>query len=405
MRLLLLVGCLPACWAQSVQPDTAASAPTKKATSFKVVGYFPQWGMFNTPAYNVKNVITSGTAPMLTHLIYAFSDIENNKCATYDAWADTLQPLPANQTVNGVADVEKPGVLAGNFHQLQEFKKLYPNVQIEISIGGGGMPPSKFSVASLPQNRAAFVASCIAMYIKGQYAPGIVQPGTFTGIDIDWEFPQTAADEANYIALLEEFRNQLNALGSGYTLTSNTGTSVGQWRWMNPDAAQNSVDFFNVSMYDFAGPWENSTGFTAPLTQSTVDPNPKNNADYVVRSLEGMGVVSSKIVFGMPLYGWHWTAVPATHNGLFQAGAADPDVYPYHRIAALTGYGVYRDTTTNEPWLYSAAARSFWTYDDTTSLEYKANYVAQKGLGGVMFWELSGDTADGAMIKAVVGSL
>src|SRR5581483_11509173 len=95
------------------RPSLAASPP------FKVVGYFPLRGKFNTPAYNVKNVITRGTAPLIRHLIYGFSDIENNRCATYDDWADYRQPLPATLTVDGVADVEKAGVLAGNFHQLQ----------------------------------------------------------------------------------------------------------------------------------------------------------------------------------------------------------------------------------------------------------------------------------------------
>jgi len=372
------------------------------ATSFKVVGYYPQWGMFNTPAYNVKNLVTSGTAPLLTHLIYAFSDIENNQCATYDDWADYRQPLPANLTLNGVADVEATGVLAGNFHQLQLLKKSYPSLPIMISIGGGGMNPSVFATAAQPANRQAFVASCIKMYIKGNFAPGLSFPGIFTGIDLDWEFPKTSTDLSNYLALLQEFRRQLNAVGSGYVLTSVGGTWWGQWNYMNLNVAQSYVDFFNVPMYDFDGPWNNTTGLIAPLTQSSLDPSKNNNLSYVVSQYLSMGVEKQKIVFGMPLYGYRWTNVPNVNHGLFQSGTPDTNPYPYWQIAGLTGYTKYRDKNTQEPWLYNATTRTFWTYDDATSLAYKSQWAGGQGLGGVMFWELSNDTANGAMVKATV---
>ena len=368
----------------------------------KVVGYYPQWGMFNTPAYNVKNLVTSGTAPLLTHLIYAFSDIQNNQCATGDDWADYRQPLPASVSLNGVADVEAPGVLAGNFHQLQLLRARYPSLPILMSIGGGGANPAIFSQAAQAANRRAFVASCINMYIKGNFAPGLSGPGIFTGIDIDWEYPKTADDLNNYVALLQEFRTQLNALGSGYLLTTVGGTWWGQWNYMNPNAAQSYIDFFNLPLYDFDGPWNNTTGLNAPLYQSSLDPSTGNNASQVVQKYLAMGVEKQKIVFGMPLFGWRWTNVTNVHSGLFQSGTPDSYPYPYTQIAGLTGYSKYRDSKTQEPWLWNPSTRTFWTYDDAPSLAYKAKYVSAQGLGGVMFWELSNDTASGALVKATV---
>lgn len=43
----------------------------------------------------------------------------------------------------------------------------------------------------------------------------------FDGIDVDWEFPDNAAQGKNYLLLLREMRNQLNALkdGSRYFLS------------------------------------------------------------------------------------------------------------------------------------------------------------------------------------------
>jgi len=51
------------------------------------------------------------------------------------------------------------------------------------------------------------------------------------------------------------------------------------------------------------------------------------------------------------------------------------------------------------PWLYNAERRIWISYDDSQSVELKARYVRERGLGGVMFWELSGD--DGTLLRAI----
>jgi chitinase len=104
----------------------------------------------------------------------------------------------------------------------------------------------------------------------------------------------------------------------------------------------------------------------------------------------------------MPLYGYRWTNVTNVHHGLFESGTPDNYPYPYWQIASLTGYTKYRDSKTQEPWLWNGSTLTFWTYDDATSLAYKATWAGGQGLGGVMFWELSNDTTNGAMVKATV---
>ena len=49
------------------------------------------------------------------------------------------------------------------------------------------------------------------------------------------------------------------------------------------------------------------------------------------------------------------------------------------------------------PWLYSPSQGVMITYDDAESLGEKLDYVIAEDLGGVMFWEFSGDTADSAL--------
>jgi chitinase len=38
-------------------------------------------------------------------------------------------------------------------------------------------------------------------------------------------------------------------------------------------------------------------------------------------------------------------------------------------------------------------------------MQLKAGYVRRNRLGGIMFWELSGDTPDGELIGSIAGGL
>jgi chitinase len=43
----------------------------------------------------------------------------------------------------------------------------------------------------------------------------------------------------------------------------------------------------------------------------------------------------------------------------------------------------------------------WWSYDTPGTLAGKMTYKKNQGLGGTFFWELSGDTSNGALIKAL----
>jgi len=45
---------------------------------------------------------------------------------------------------------------------------------------------------------------------------------------------------------------------------------------------------------------------------------------------------------------------------------------------------------------------NFWSYDCPEALRVKMDYVRSHHLGGVMFWELSQDTDDGELLRALI---
>ena len=107
---------------------------------FKRVGYFTQWGIYS--GNFVKRVETTGQAAKLTHVNYAFGNVnaagncfEVNEAGQGDAWADYQRPATADDAVDGVADSwGQP--LAGNFLQLRKLKARHPNLKVPMSLGG-----------------------------------------------------------------------------------------------------------------------------------------------------------------------------------------------------------------------------------------------------------------------------
>src|SRR5207253_2095146 len=142
-------------------PARAAVGPN----STHVTAYFTQWSIYRRN-FTLYNVQANGQADRLTHINYAFGDISPSyQCATVDAFADYNKIFKAGESVDGVADTSSQP-LKGNFNELRKLKLLHPNLKVIMSIGGWSLS-ANFSQAAMPANRAAFMASCIDMYLKG----------------------------------------------------------------------------------------------------------------------------------------------------------------------------------------------------------------------------------------------
>jgi len=372
------------------QPSRAA----EKGQRPLLVGYFPQWGIYNDPPYFVKDLISSGSAQLLDQLNYAQGFIVDGRCAVADPNADLNRTYSAADSVDGSTD-NPLSKLHGSFHQLQELKRLYPQMKILISLEGKA---SAFAEAAQPQNRVAFVASCIDTFVHGHLAPGTDAANLFDGFDLDWEYPHPE-DVPNYLALLQEFRRQLDADRPGLKLTIAAGPSPHMYHGVDFAAVAKVVDLVGLMNYDYSGPWRSQTGFHAPLYSDH-----GGNADGTVREYEDAGVPADKLLLGVPFYGYSWKSVGAENHGLFQPGESIHEDRPYRYIQTIVGAStVYRDATAQAPWLYDGD--TFWTYEDPVSARFKSAYAQQHHLGGVMVWELGEDSSDGLLLKAVHAGL
>jgi chitinase len=362
-----------------------------------LTGYFPQWGLYNDPQYNVNTLYTTGGAAVLDQMNYAQAFVTGGHCSISDPNADLNFSFAADQSVDGVADT--PGQLfRGNLNQLVKLKKKLPNLKLIISLEGRA---SSFSEDAKPENRSAFIDSCIDIFLKGNLAPGIQAPGLFDGIDIDWEYPHQE-DAENYVAMLTEFRAKMNALRPGLRLNVAVGPSPRMYPGTDLATVAKIVDQVGLMTYDFNGPWSDTTGFISPLRSG-----PGQEGGSVERTVAGYmkaGVPAAKLLVGLPFYGYGWHKVEVENNGLFQEGQAIHGDQPYRSIVDLLPKStVYRDPDSHAPWLFDGDI--FWTYEDPTSIKHKSDYIREQHLGGFMIWELGEDTSNALLLHAAHNGL
>ncbi|MEV5240834.1 glycoside hydrolase family 18 protein [Streptomyces cinnamoneus] len=383
--------------ALAAAPATA-DTPDDTAAGRRVVGYFTNWGVYERN-YHVKNIETSGSAARLTHINYAFGNVSGGKCTIGDAYADYDKAYDAAGSVDGKADTWDDGALRGNFNQLRKLKKLHPGLKVVWSFGGwtwsGG-----FGEAA--RNPAAFAESCYGLVKDPRWAD------VFDGIDIDWEYPNacgltcdTSGRTAfrDLMAALRAKFGSKNLVTAAITADASAGGKIDA---VDYAGAARYVDWYNPMTYDYFGAWE-AKGPTAPhspLTSYNGIPKAGFTTDATISKLQSLGIPSSKLLLGLGFYGRGWTGVTQSApggtatgpaKGTYEAGFEDYKVLKSRCPANGTVGGT----------AYARCGNDWWSYDTPATIAGKSAYKNRKGLGGTFFWELSGDTADGELIKAI----
>jgi chitinase len=416
--------------------SSSSSAGVRSGGSH-VVGYFIEWGIYGRN-YKVKDVKTSGSAAKLSVINYAFGNVAPDStgdvvCKLGDEWADYQKPWTADESVTG-EEVTWPRPILGNFAELRALKGQYPHLKVLISLGGWTWSKYFSDAALTKQSRQRFVASCVDLFIKGNIpdpgwggmgGPGAAA-GVFDGIDVDWEWPGSEGnagniirpqDKENFVRLLAEFRKQLHAYGKetgeDYLLTAFLPASAAKVdAGFEVPGIFGFLDFATVQGYDFHGAWESTTNHQSNLQVSPSDPSiPRYSGAAVLGDYLSRGAPAKELVLGVPFYSRGWAGVAPANDGLYQSAAgpapgtweAGVDDYEVAKQRLAAGFTRYEDSDAGAAWLFDGT--TFWTFDDPAIMHAKAQYVRSNGLGGLMFWELSGDTPDGELIDAIAAGL
>jgi len=369
--------------ASSKQPSSSGQSSnhvivqpiSKSSTSARnyIVGYYTSWS--RSSGFTPDRI----DATKLTHINYAFADISSGLQLTMtDANTDTK-----------------------NLEGLRNLKKKNPALKIIISVGGWDNS-KRFSDAALTSSsREIFAQSCL----------NFIQKYGLDGVDLDWEYPVSGGvagtvhrpqDKQNYTKLIYAIRQKLNAQtardGKQYFLTI-TGAPDKTFISNTEPALFSYVDYLFIMAYDMNGPWDQYTGFNAPLYPSKA--GNRISVSQGINNYLNAGASPKKLVLGMPFYGYSYQVSSASNNGLNSTFTAAKSV-GYDAVVSKflnnSAYSVYYDNVSMVPYLFGN--NTFVTYENSQSIAQKAKLAKKYGLAGVGAWELALDKSGTLLTSA-----
>lgn len=287
----------------------------------------------------------------MTHINYAFGHV--------------------SETFNGVG-IDNENRLRG----IVALKAQKPELKIMLSIGGWGS--GRFSeMAANDKYRLAFAKDC----------KRVVKEFDLDGIDIDWEYPTSAAanisaspdDTKNFTLLMRDIRKEI---GKKKLLTLATVASA---EYIDFKAILPYIDFVNIMSYDMG----NAPKHHAALYRS--ENSGWMTVDAAVETHLKAGVPASKLVMGMPFYG--------------RGGDGYPNFQDFNKVGHTREYRECWDEVAKVPYLANKAGKLVFGYENPRSLAIKCQYILKQKLLGGMYWDYDGDNEQGDLRRTVYEGL
>ncbi len=342
----------------------------QKKNDIRVIAYF-------SGSLNQLDSIDLGK---ITHIIYCFGHLDGHRLNIGNA--------------NDTAKIKK----------MVGLKSRRPELKVILSMGGWGGCENCSDGFFTPEGRQEFANS-------------VKQATDYfhtDGIDLDWEYPTIRLDndidknpvhkvqpedKANFSDLVRRLRTTLDpateiSFAAGGFNTYLKGSV--DWKTVVP-----LVSYVNLMSYDIINGYATETGHHTALFSN---PHQSESTDNAVQYLLGIGVDPNKIIIGAAFYARVWKNVPDTSHGLYQPGSFSHGI-DYKdfstRLSQKAGFESYWDETTRAPYSYNKKDHLFATYDDKRSIRAKTEYVFKNHLGGIMFWEISGDSFKNGLVGMI----
>lgn len=276
-----------------------------------------------------------------------------------------------NKTFDGIS-ISRPEGL----HAIVALREKNPSLKVLLAIGGwkaGGFSEMAATVAT----RKAFAQDC----------KRVIDEFGLDGIDMDWEYPSSAAagitatpeDIDNFTILMKNIRE---AIGNDKLLTL---ASIATAKYVDFRAIDPYIDLVNVMAYDMSRPpYHHSALFHS-------EHSGRFSSSEAISAHLDSGVPRQKIVLGMPFYG---------HGA---EGLAD---FVYYRdIINLSGFIKHWDNDAKVPYMTNNEGTFVLCYEDSESIAFKCDYINKTGIRGAMYWESQLDDDNLTLTKAVYNGL
>jgi chitinase len=161
-----------------------------------------------------------------------------------------------------------------------------------------------------------------------------------------------------------------------------------------------SVNYVNMMTYDLVSGFATKTGHHTALYSTEQQ---AESTDHAIQKLMSLKVPQSKIVIGAAFYARVFET-PDTASGLYQPGKFVRGVSFKNFTTQLSpdsGFVSHWDDQAKAPFMFNPSQHLFVTYDDKRSIQLKTKYAMDKGLGGIMFWQLRDDVFAEGLLDAI----
>lgn len=229
--------------------------------------------------------------------------------------------------------------------KLRQFKTR-ERIRLILCVGGWDRSKHFATTATTLKKRRTFVQSAVKICLEER----------LDGLDLDWEHPKNAEEQAGYSQLLTDLRDAFQPHGLCLSVT------MAGWQRLTPKAYA-AADWIQVMAYDHDG------------RHSTFD-RAKEDVLAVIES----GASPKKIVLGLPLYG----------RDIKQRNIARS----YREIVAQHNPPPEQDQVAG---IY---------FNGPTTLSRKVRLARESSWGGIMVWELGQDApSPKSLLQAILQTL
>lgn len=222
-------------------------------------------------------------------------------------------------------------------------RMVNPDIQIYISLAGGGMTPewqAAYDYFLQSANRSGFIHSLI----------GYMNDHNLDGIDVDLEWGMV---NSLYSPFVIELADSVVAHGLGITAA---------WpaTYRYPDITNDALavfDFINLMAYDLTGPWAPS------------NPGPHSPYSFAQSGINywfNQGVSYDKMTLGVPFYGYNFTDQNNVSSFTYRSMVEEDTAYAY----------------------LDQVGQKY--YNGIPTIQAKTT-LALSQVGGIMIWELGQD--------------
>ena len=219
----------------------------------------------------------------------------------------------------------------------------------------------------------------------------------YDGLDIDWEYPSSSADTQLFYTLMIGLRRTFPR--PNYYLSADIPPWGGAY---DIPGVEPAIDYYNIMMYDCAGPWTDDGQQNSPIFPNPNNPEPwecePGSAEQAANVfLDEYHVPADKLNMGTPFYGYVYTNVNQVYGPCHPCNGHTVVAEPYGtyikwRVNQL-GWTAYFDRKSIVPYLLRTdGSPGFITYDNPLSTYMRVWYSDWKrGLGGTFMWSLDQD--------------